>query len=153
MLIFVFFSAGADFVEQVLTETANALESIVKQTLELINSGMRLEDIVQTVVIPPEVKTKIFLKPVYDQPEFVIRNLWRLYAGWWDGNPASLEPSPVGTLSGEIVHLCGDSKLKTRISELIRNPTKENVTLASHLVSVQQISICIYFLTNFLFYF
>jgi alkyl sulfatase BDS1-like metallo-beta-lactamase superfamily hydrolase len=129
-------------VEQVLTDTANALESIFKQTLEQINAGNRLEDIVTNVVIPPEVNTKIYLKPIYDQPEFVIRNIWRLYAGWWDGNPANLEPCSIGTLSTEIVALIGQDRLTERVKRLISNPTKENTTLASHLVSFCFLSHC-----------
>jgi len=31
--------------------------------------------------------------PVYDEPEFIVRNLYRLYGGWWDGNPAHLKPA------------------------------------------------------------
>ena len=23
---------------------------------------------------------------VYDEPEFIVRNIWRLYGGWYDGN-------------------------------------------------------------------
>ena len=35
-----------------------------------------------------------YLQPVYDEPEFVVRNLWRLYGGWYDGDPAHLKPAP-----------------------------------------------------------
>jgi hypothetical protein len=35
-----------------------------------------------------------YLRPVYDEPEFVVRTVWRLYGGWYDGNPAHLWEHP-----------------------------------------------------------
>ena len=40
-----------------------------------------------------------YLRPIYDEPEFVVRNVWRLYGGWWDGNPAHLKPAPEAALA------------------------------------------------------
>ena len=37
-----------------------------------------------------------YLQPVYDEPEFIVRTVWRLYGGWWDGNPATLSRPPSG---------------------------------------------------------
>ena len=34
-----------------------------------------------------------YLQPLYDRPEFIVRNLLRLYGGWWNGNPAELLPA------------------------------------------------------------
>ena len=35
-----------------------------------------------------------YMRPLYDEPEFVIRNVWRRYGGWWDADPANLKPAP-----------------------------------------------------------
>jgi alkyl sulfatase BDS1-like metallo-beta-lactamase superfamily hydrolase len=51
---------------------------------------------------------------VYDEPEFVVRNIWRLYGGWYDGNPANLKPAPARALAGEIAELAGGA---TRLAE------------------------------------
>lgn len=45
--------------------------------------------------------------PVYDEPEFIVHNIWRLYGGWWDLNPANLKPAPEVAIAAEIVLLCG----------------------------------------------
>jgi len=29
---------------------------------------------------------------VYDEPEFIVHNIWRLYGGWWT-QPATLKPA------------------------------------------------------------
>ena len=39
---------------------------------------------------PDALLARPFLRPVYDDPAFVVRNVWRRYGGWWDGNPARL---------------------------------------------------------------
>jgi hypothetical protein len=48
-----------------------------------------------------------YLRPVYDEPEFVVRNIWRFYGGWWDGNPATLKPAPEAALAAELAELAG----------------------------------------------
>jgi alkyl sulfatase BDS1-like metallo-beta-lactamase superfamily hydrolase len=37
----------------------------------------------------------------------VVRNIWRLYGGWWDGNPATLKPAPESALARELSDLAG----------------------------------------------
>ena len=50
---------------------------------------------------------KPYLRPVYDDPHFIVHNLWRLYCGWWDFNPAHLRPVKDAVLSQEICQLTG----------------------------------------------
>ncbi len=85
---------GADRVRQALTDTADLLDSLVDQTLDLMNAGARLDEVIHTVRAPAHLADRPYLRPVYDEPEFVVRNVWRLYGGWWDGNPATLKPAP-----------------------------------------------------------
>ena len=98
---------GADRVRQALTDTAELLESLVEQTLALMNAGARLDEVIHAVVPPPALLERPYLQPVYDEPEFVVRNVWRLYGGWWDGNPASLKPAPEAALAAELAELAG----------------------------------------------
>lgn len=44
---------------------------------------------------------------MYDEPEFVVQNIWRLYGGWYDGNPANLKPAKESELAEEITRLAG----------------------------------------------
>jgi len=99
--------AGATRIRQVLTETAELLESLCEQSLELMNAGVRLDELIHTVQVPAHLADRPWLRPVYDEPEFVVRNLWRLYGGWYDGNPATLKPAPEGVLARELADLAG----------------------------------------------
>ncbi|MGW1171878.1 alkyl sulfatase dimerization domain-containing protein [Streptomyces sp. NPDC002550] len=98
---------GADRIHLALTETAEWLESLVQQTLDGLNSGARLDDLVHTVRPPAHLADRVYLQAKYDEPEFIVRNLWRRYAGWYDGNPAHLKPAPDGQLATALADLAG----------------------------------------------
>jgi glyoxylase-like metal-dependent hydrolase (beta-lactamase superfamily II) len=105
---------GAERVRRATTEAAELLETLLEQTLAMMNEGARLDDIVHTVRAPDELLARPYLRPVYDEPEFVVRNIWRLYGGWYDGNPANLKPAPARALAGELAELAGGA---TRLAE------------------------------------
>jgi alkyl sulfatase BDS1-like metallo-beta-lactamase superfamily hydrolase len=68
---------------------------------------------------PQHLIEKPYLKPIYDEPEFVVRNVWRLYGGWYDGNPSHLKPAPEAAFAGELAALAGGAaKLAARAVEL-----------------------------------
>jgi alkyl sulfatase BDS1-like metallo-beta-lactamase superfamily hydrolase len=103
----------------------------VEQTLALMNEGKRLDAILGEVKAPPRLLGRPYLQPVYDEPEFVVRNIWRLYGGWWDGDPSHLKPARAAVLARELAALAGGaSKLADRASALV---DAGDVTLACHL--------------------
>jgi alkyl sulfatase BDS1-like metallo-beta-lactamase superfamily hydrolase len=111
--------AGRERIEHVLTSAAELLESLVDQTLELMNAGATLDEVVHGVVAPAHLIELPWLQPVYDEPEFVVRNLWRLYGGWYDGDPSQLKPAPKAELAGELASLAGGvTTLADRAGEL-----------------------------------
>jgi glyoxylase-like metal-dependent hydrolase (beta-lactamase superfamily II) len=85
---------GRDRIVQALTDSADLLDHLHDETVRMMNEGARLDDIVHSVKAPAHLIEKPYLRPVYDEPEFVVRNVWRLYGGWYDGNPAHLKPAP-----------------------------------------------------------
>jgi alkyl sulfatase BDS1-like metallo-beta-lactamase superfamily hydrolase len=105
---------GSERVRQATTEGAELLESLLDQTLSMMNDGARLDDIVHEVRAPQHLLERPYLRPVYDEPEFVVRNIWRLYGGWYDGNPANLKPAPPRALATELADLAGGA---TRLAE------------------------------------
>jgi len=98
---------GADRVHAALSETAEYLEAIHEQTVGLMNEGRRLDEIVEAVKVPADLAERPYLRPVYDEPAFMVRNLWRLYGGWYDGNPARLKPPADSALAAEVIALAG----------------------------------------------
>jgi alkyl sulfatase BDS1-like metallo-beta-lactamase superfamily hydrolase len=127
---------GADRVRQALTDTAWFLESLHDQTVELMNEGASLDQILHTVRPPAQLAGRPYLQPVYDEPEFVVRNIWRLYGGWWDGNPATLKPAPQSHLAHELVTLAGAAPLAERAEALLAAGDDTSLRLAGHLVEL-----------------
>jgi len=101
---------GEDRVLQALEDTAGFLESISKQALDGINQGLRLAEIVAKVKIDPYYLSRPYLQPVYDDPGFIVHNLWRHYAGWWDQNPAHLRIGNEAEVALEICRMTGGSE-------------------------------------------
>ena len=84
-----------------------------------MNQGASLDQIVAQVGPPPELLERPYLQPVYDEPEFIVRNIWRLYGGWYDGQPSHLKPASEAERGAEVVRLAGGIEALTkRASEL-----------------------------------
>ncbi len=125
---------GTEQVSRVLGETAELLESITSQTLEMMNAGETLDSIIHAVEVPDGLLERPWMKPIYDDPEFIVHNVWRLYGGWFDGNPARLKPAPESALAAELASLCGGSRrLAERASELAG---EGELRLAGHLAEL-----------------
>ncbi len=125
---------GAARAEQVLGDGAEALESLVRQTLEMMNRGCSLDEVLHTVSAPAKLMSKPYLLPKYDAPEFIVRSIWHLYAGWFDGNPAHLKPARASELAAELAALAGGAdKLAQRAAILAED---DQTRLAAHLVEL-----------------
>ena len=111
--------AGTERIARVLDDTATALEGLVADTLAMMNAGASLDEILHTVRVPTDLLERPYLRPSYDEPEFVVRNIWRLYGGWHDANPARLKPAPDAAIAAEVAIMAGGAAaLAQRAAEL-----------------------------------
>lgn len=125
---------GADRVRTALDDSATLLEHLHNETIAMMNEGARLDDIVNTVRAPEHLLDKPYLRPVYDEPEFIVRGIWRLFGGWWDGDPSHLKPAPAASLAQEIAALAGGAEaLAARAIELA---DQGDLRLAGHLAEL-----------------
>lgn len=123
---------GADRVRQALGDTAELLESLEAQTLALMNAGAPLDRVLHEVEMPQRLLGRPYLKPVYDHPQFILRNIWRLYGGWYDGEPDNLLPAPRAEQAREWVALAGGiDRVIDRARALV---AEGNTRLACHVV-------------------
>lgn len=123
---------GGDRVRQALGETADWLEHLERETVARMNAGATLDEIVQAVRPPAHLAQRPYLQPVYDEPEYVVRNIWRLYGGWWDGIPSHLKPAAGVALAREVATLAGGiPRLVERARALA---VAGDLALASHLI-------------------
>jgi alkyl sulfatase BDS1-like metallo-beta-lactamase superfamily hydrolase len=123
---------GAPRVAQALGDTAEWLEHLVAETVARMNAGATLDQILHEVTPPKHLADRPYLQSVYDEPDYVVRNIWRLYGGWWDGVASHLKPASEAMLGAEIAALAGGlDRLLARVAALL---AAGDLVLASHLV-------------------
>ncbi|HVV86087.1 MAG TPA: alkyl sulfatase dimerization domain-containing protein, partial [Kofleriaceae bacterium] len=123
---------GAARVEEALTDTAALLRSLHEQVLAAMNQALTLDEVVAAVVVPEALVARPYLRPVYDDPAFIVRNLWRRYGGWWDGDPAHLLPPREAALGAEVAALAGGAAALAARAEAV---AADDLALACQLAS------------------
>ena len=129
---------GAARIRTVLDDVATALELLVGQVLDRMNEGDTLDAIVHEVRLPDDLMAKPYLAPVYDEPEFVVRNVWRQYGGWYDGNPSRLKPPSDAAVALETASLAGGADVLAR--RAVELADAGDLRLACHLVELAAVA-------------
>jgi len=125
---------GRERIARMLTDIADALEGLVADVVAMMNAGEVLDTIIHEVRVSPQLIEKPYLRPMYDEPEFVVRNVWRQFGGWWDGAPSRLKPAPDAVLATELASMVGGaSRLIERASEIAADG---DYRLACHLADL-----------------
>ena len=123
---------GAERVREALLDTADYLDSLYQQTLACLNQGLGVYEIIETVKPPAALAAKPWLQPIYDEPEFIVRNVVRCLGGWWTGVPSELKPAPRAQQAREIAELAGGvSRLLERAAKSLESG---DLKMASHWV-------------------
>jgi alkyl sulfatase BDS1-like metallo-beta-lactamase superfamily hydrolase len=107
-----------DRIRERLRMTADYLDTIVERTVDALNDGSPPHvDVVHEVDLPdPDHR---WLAEVYDEGEFIVRNVIRRYGGWWTGRPSELKPAPREAVASEFADLCdGPVVLAERAADL-----------------------------------
>ncbi len=123
---------GLTRVRQVLLDTAEYLQSLYDQTVAMMNEGARLDQILDAAAPPAHLADKPYLHAVYDEPQFIVRNIWRLEGGWYDGMPSHLKPAPLAVTAHEIAAMAGGvERVAARAREKLE---RGELALAAHLI-------------------
>jgi alkyl sulfatase BDS1-like metallo-beta-lactamase superfamily hydrolase len=123
--------AGEERIQDGLLSTAHFLRSIHDQVVTKMNEGKWLEDILREIDYPPT--DKPWLQPIYDHPEFIARNVYRLYGGWYDGDPANILPAHSHDIAEQLVTATGSEKILDRARKLRDDG---DLQMACHMVDV-----------------
>jgi len=123
--------AGEERIQDGLLSTAAFLRSIHDQVVTKMNEGKWLEDIIREIDWPAT--DKPWLQPIYDHPEFIARNVYRLYGGWYDGDPANILPAHSHDIAEQLVTATGSDKILDRARKLRDGG---DLQMACHMVDV-----------------
>ena len=81
---------------------------------------------------PAALAEKPYLQPVYDEPEFIVRNVWRLDGGWYDGVASHLKPAPHRAQAAEIAAMAGGADVL--LGRALQKLSDGDLALAAHLI-------------------
>lgn len=123
---------GEQRVNEALSNSADYLESIYCQTLNLMNAGAGIDQLIHEVHPPAKLAGLPYLLPIYDEPEFIVRNIHRCYGGWYGGTPSELKPAPRRNQAREIASLAGG--VEVLLKRAVELSEGGDYRMASHLV-------------------
>jgi alkyl sulfatase BDS1-like metallo-beta-lactamase superfamily hydrolase len=72
----------------------DAYRYVHDQTLRLANEGYTPREIAEQVEFPPELADHWAMRPYYGSVNHNVKATYSKYLGWFDGNPANLDPLP-----------------------------------------------------------
>jgi alkyl sulfatase BDS1-like metallo-beta-lactamase superfamily hydrolase len=106
------------------------------QTLRLANQGATPREIAEQLALPPQLARNFANRGYYGTLRHNAKAVYQFYFGWYDGNPANLDPLPPQALGKKYVDAIGGAtalkqKARTAIAE---GDYRWAATLLDHLV-------------------
>lgn len=96
--------------EQVLAFLAaqrDMYKFIHDQTLRLMNHGYTATEIAEMLELPPALRHQWFLRGYYGTVSHNVKAVYQQYLGWYDANPANLQPLPPADAARQYVAYMG----------------------------------------------
>lgn len=86
---------GRDEVRDLLTAYRDAMQYIHDQTVRLLARGLTPDELVEAVAaLPPRLRAHPWLGEFYGTVKQTVRQIYHTYFGWFEGDPAALDPLP-----------------------------------------------------------
>jgi len=125
---------GRDEIDAALANYARAIRYVHDETVKRINEGEPLYQIQQEVRLPADLAALPYLQPVYGTVPWAVNGVFRQYTGWYDFDPAHLNPGDPASLDRALVEAAGGA---THIVERARRASAAGqLELALELVEV-----------------
>ena len=85
---------GTDDISHYLASQRDAYRYVHDQTLRLANHGLTMNEIAEQLQLPPELGDESFNHGYYGTVSHNSKAVYQRYLGWFDANPAHLNPHP-----------------------------------------------------------
>lgn len=106
-----------ELIQDQVGQFKEAIECILFNTLDCINKGLTLDETVQTVSLPEELKNSPYLQEYYGTVEWAVKSVYTGYVGWFDGDPVHLLPVSNQEYNSVLLDLIGEEKLLEKIKD------------------------------------
>jgi alkyl sulfatase BDS1-like metallo-beta-lactamase superfamily hydrolase len=102
--------------------------------VERVNRGMGVVEILHDLDYPAELFDQPWMRPIYGDPDYIVRDIFRAETGWWDRNPTNLHPAHPDEAGAAVLSAISDRKgVLDRVRELA---DAGKTQLALHVVDV-----------------
>lgn len=127
---------GNDRVIEFLQVQRDTYKYIHDQTVRLFNQGMTPSEIAEVIELPESLQRGFHNRGYYGTLRHNARAVYQNYLGWYDGNPANLNPLPAAEAGARYVELAGgaDALLGRARDAYGRAEYRWAAELANHLV-------------------
>ena len=98
---------GQDRIVEFITKQADAYKYIHDQTLRLINQGYTMNELADMVTLPDSLSSEWYNRGYYGTVSHNAKAVYQRYLGWFDGNPAHLNPLPPEQAGKKYVEFMG----------------------------------------------
>lgn len=98
---------GGAVVRDFLADHRDAYKYLHDQTVRMMNLGMTGDEIAAKIALPPALAKDWFNRGYYGSMSFNSRAVYQRYMGWFDANPAHLEPAPPADAGRRYVEAMG----------------------------------------------
>jgi len=98
---------GQDNIQTFLTTQRDAYRYLHDQTVRLMNAGLTAPEIAEQLHLPPSLDRHLNVHGYYGTLKHNVRGIYQFYLGWFDANPANLDPLPPVAAAAKYVALAG----------------------------------------------
>jgi alkyl sulfatase BDS1-like metallo-beta-lactamase superfamily hydrolase len=98
---------GQGEVARFLNTHRDAYKFLHDQSVRLMNEGFTGEEIAEAIALPPELNALWWNRGYYGTMRHNSRAVYQRYMGWYDGNPANLNPLPPSAAAPRYVEAMG----------------------------------------------
>jgi alkyl sulfatase BDS1-like metallo-beta-lactamase superfamily hydrolase len=83
---------GAEEIQEYLENQRDLYRSIHDQTMRLANHGLTMNEIAEEIALPPHLFRQFYNRDYYGTVRHNAKAVYQRYLGWFDANPAHLNP-------------------------------------------------------------
>ena len=122
-----------------LTIYRDAIQYVHDQTIRLMNEGYYPDEIVELIELPDELSSSTFLREFYGTIRWSVKSIYSGYLGWFNGNPADLDPLSRKEKAIRISNLAGgDENLFNELKRAVKEEDMQwALQLSEHLINLE----------------
>jgi alkyl sulfatase BDS1-like metallo-beta-lactamase superfamily hydrolase len=119
-----------------LTSHRNAYKFLHDQSVRLMNQGLTASEIAEVLTLPEVLARQWFNRGYYGTMSHNAKAIYQRYLGWYDANPANLNPPPPEPAARKYVAAMGGAEVVTKLAaEAVQDgDLRWAATLLNHVV-------------------